>query len=92
MKELKIKLPAKFAERLIKAAACQRGWQPTIPNPKRKGTDNRVVIPNPITAEDFLQEALLQDFKRNLVVHESREHILDIEISKREELEKELKG
>ena len=90
MKEFKVELKDKFAERQIVAFATNRGWQAKVANPKRNKANEPVVIDNLITAEKFLQNVFLKEFDAALITHESRQASIDAEATRREELEKEL--
>ena len=90
MKKLVIELKDKFAERQIEAGASIKGWQPVIANPKRRRAGQPTEISNPLTAEEFLKNAFVNELNEALVAHESRQAAADMERQRRVELEKEL--
>ena len=90
MRKLVIELKEKFAERQITAFASMKGWQPTVPNPKRARSGEPVVIDNPNTAEMFLKDVFIKEFNNAIITHEARQYASDSERIRREELEEEL--
>lgn len=87
---MEVKLNEKFASRQVTAMATLKGWQATVANPARGKAGEPVVIPNPLTAETFVQKVLKREFEDALITHEARLSAADVERTRRQELEKEM--